>query len=126
MKTILIVEDQFDNRIIYATMLEHAGYAVLEAQNGAEGIVRAREHRPDLILMDLSMPVMDGWEATRRLKEDEELGEIPVFAISAHVLMEGEDERALRVGFERYLTKPMDPRDVLQEVIDRIGPADRD
>jgi two-component system, cell cycle response regulator DivK len=122
-KTVLIVEDQPDNRIIYSTILEHAGFDVLEAKNGEEGVRCAYEHHPDLILMDLSMPVLDGWEAVRRLKSDPEMAGTPVCAISAHVPCDGDAERAQDSGFECYLTKPLDPREVLEEVEKRIGPA---
>jgi two-component system, cell cycle response regulator DivK len=122
--TVLLVEDQPDNRIIYTTILEHAGYAVLEAQNGEEGVRRAREHAPDLVLMDLSMPVMDGWGAVRELKRDPTTASIPVCALSAHVLFPGDLERVRSAGFECYLTKPLEPRRVLEEVEKRIGPAD--
>jgi two-component system, cell cycle response regulator DivK len=122
-KTVLLVEDQPDNRIIYTTILEYAGFAVVEASNGEEGVRRAREHAPDLILMDLSMPVMDGWGAIRELKKDSELARIPVCALSAHVLLGDDAEKARDAGFECYLTKPLEPREVLREVEKRIGPA---
>lgn len=123
-KTVLLVEDQLDNRVIYSTMLEHAGFAVLEAANGDEGVRRAREHRPDIVLMDLSMPVMDGWGAVRQLKSDPATAPIPVCALSAHVLIDGDAERARAAGFECYLTKPIEPRAVLEVVERQIGPPD--
>ncbi len=122
-KVVLIVEDQPDNRGIYATILAYAGYEVVEAVNGADGVRRAREHLPDLILMDLSMPVLDGWGALRQLKADATTTAIPVCALSAHVLFPGAAERAHAAGFECYLTKPMEPKEVLAEVESRIGPA---
>jgi two-component system, cell cycle response regulator DivK len=122
-KTVLLVEDQPDNRIIYTTILEYAGFAVVEASNGEEGVRRAREHAPDLILMDLSMPVMDGWAAVRELKKDSALARIPVCALSAHVLLGDDAEKAREAGFECYLTKPLEPREVLREVEKRIGRA---
>jgi two-component system, cell cycle response regulator DivK len=120
-KTVLLVEDQPDNRIIYRTVLEHAGYAVVEAADGEEGVRRAREHSPHLILMDLSMPVLDGWGAIGRLKADPALATIPVCALSAHVLFEGDAEKARDAGFDCYLTKPLEPKQVLAEVERRIG-----
>jgi two-component system, cell cycle response regulator DivK len=123
-KTVLLVEDQLDNRIIYRTILEHAGFAVLEATNGEEGVRCAREHTPDLILMDLSMPVLDGWGAVQQLKTDPVLAQTPVCALSAHVLFDGGAERARNAGFACYLTKPLEPKQVLKEVEKRIGPAD--
>ncbi len=122
-KTVLLVEDQPDNRVIYKTILEFAGYRVLEAANGREGVHCAREHRPDLILMDLSMPMLDGWGALRQLKEDPQTAQIPVCALSAHVLFEGDAERAYEAGFACYLTKPLEPKHLLEEVESRIGPA---
>ena len=115
MSTILLVEDHEDNRIVYRTVLEHFGYTVLEAHDGAEGVRRAREERPDLILMDISIPVMDGWEATRVLKADPETARIPVIALTAHALAE-DRARATEAGCDGYLAKPVEPRRVVEEV----------
>ncbi len=82
-KTVLLVEDNEDNRIVYATVLEHFGYRVLEATDGAEGVRLAREQRPDVVLMDISIPVIDGWQATSMLKEDPRTNAIPVIALTA-------------------------------------------
>lgn len=122
-KTVLLVEDQPDNRIIYKTILEYAGFTVLEAVNGEEGVRCAREYRPDIILMDLSMPVLDGWGAVRQLKSDPVLAQIPVCALSAHVLFGNDAESAWEAGFACYLAKPLAPKQVLEEVERRIGPA---
>lgn len=121
-KRVLIVEDNFDNRAIYSDILQHVGYVVLQAEDGRAGVELARRERPDLILMDLSMPVMDGWEALRELREDATTSRIPVFALSAHVLFEGDFEKALEAGFEGYFTKPVEPKRVLAELVARIGP----
>lgn len=121
-KRVLIVEDNFDNRAIYAELLRHAGYQIIEAENGLRGIERAREYQPDLILMDLSMPLMDGWEAIAVLKGDAATSSIPVLAVSAHVIMNGDYHRAEEAGFSCYLTKPVEPKHVLFEVQTRIGP----
>lgn len=123
-KRVLIVEDNFDNREIYAEVLRHAGYDILEAENGVRGVEKAREHLPDLILMDLSMPLMDGWEAIAILKGDERTMSIPVLAVSAHVVMNGDYRRAEAAGFSSYITKPIEPKAVLLEVRQRIGPPD--
>jgi CheY-like chemotaxis protein len=123
-KTILLVEDNWDNRTIYAEMLRHAGYSVLEAADGIEGLRLACEASPDLILMDLSMPHMDGWEAIARLKDDIRTKNIQVCALSAHVLLEGDWDRVESAGFDCYLTKPIEPREVLHEVQRRIGPPE--
>ena len=126
-KRVLIVEDNFDNREIYAEILRHAGYEILEAENGARGIEKAREFLPDIILMDLSMPLMDGWEAMKVLKSDSRTKSIPVLAVSAHVVMNGDYRRAEEAGFCSYITKPVEPKHVLAEVRDRIGsPEDED
>ncbi len=84
-KRVLIVEDNFDNRAIYSVLLQHAGYDVLQAPDGEEGVRLASRDHPDVILMDLSMPVLDGWQALKRLKSDPDTASIPVFALSAHV-----------------------------------------
>lgn len=122
-KSVLIVEDSPDNRAIYHAVLEFAGFDVFEAANGAEGVRMAHEHHPDLILMDLSMPVMDGWEATRSLKAEDDTASIPVCALSAHVLVDGDWPKVQEAGFDCYLTKPIEPKQVLAEVHERIGPA---
>lgn len=121
-KTVLIVEDNEDNRIVYTTILEHRGYEVLEARNGEEGIRIARERHPDLILMDISVPVIDGWKATEILKEGADTAEIPVIALTAHALAE-DRETAKNVGCDGYLAKPCEPRTVVAEVEKFIGPA---
>jgi CheY-like chemotaxis protein len=124
-RSVLIVEDNIDNRSIYSTILLFVGYSVLEAENGAEGVRLATEYRPDLILMDLSMPVLDGWGAIARLKADPATSDIPVCALSAHVPFGDMLERARTAGFTCYLTKPIEPKEVLKEVAARIGPATR-
>jgi two-component system, cell cycle response regulator DivK len=109
------VEDHEDNRKIYCTILEHYGYEVTMAADGRSGIVAAREQLPDLILMDLSIPLVDGWEATRILKSDLSTRSIPIVALSAHALPE-DRERAEQAGCDGYLAKPVEPRRVLEEV----------
>ena len=116
MNRILIVEDNFDNRAIYTVLLESAGYKVLEALNGAEGVRLAESCLPDLILMDLSMPVLDGWGAIALLKRNVRTAAIPVIALSAHVIVNGDYRRAEEAGFAAYLTKPIEPKQVLREV----------
>lgn len=119
-KRILLVEDHEDNRNIYRTILEHYGYEVVIATDGQSGIRLAREARPDLVLMDLSIPVVDGWEATRLLKADGETSSIPIIALSAHALAE-DRERARQAGCDGYLAKPVEPRRVLEEVARFLG-----
>jgi two-component system cell cycle response regulator DivK len=105
-KRILVVEDVEFNRDLLVQLLEEA-YEVMTAADGREGIERAARERPDLILMDLSLPVVDGWEATRRLKARDDLRGIPVIALSAHA-MAGDEEKARQSGCDGYLTKPLD------------------
>lgn len=121
-KTVLLVEDNEDNLVVYRTILEHVGYAVIEARDGEEGVNRARSDAPDIILMDISIPKMDGWEATEHLKGDGETAEIPIIALTAHALEE-DRAKAMRAGCDGYLAKPVEPRRVVQEVEKFIGPA---
>jgi CheY-like chemotaxis protein len=119
-KTVLLVEDNEDNRIVYSTILQHFGYVVMEALNGEEGIAKARNERPDLILMDISIPVIDGWEATQVLKRDPETRGIPIIALTAHALA-SDREKAMEVGCDSYLAKPCEPKAVVSEVEKFIG-----
>jgi CheY-like chemotaxis protein len=119
-KTVLLVEDNEDNRTVYRTILEHFGYHVIEARNGEDGIRMAREERPNLILMDISIPVIDGWEATKILKADPETQEIPIIALTAHALAT-DRAKAGEVGCDGYLAKPCEPRRVVAEVEKFIG-----
>ena len=107
MPTILYVEDNEDNVYMLVRRLRRHGFEVTVARDGAQGVEAARRERPDLVLMDLSLPVLDGWEATRRLKRAAETRAIPVVALSAHA-MAGERERALQAGCDDYDTKPVD------------------
>ncbi|HEV2132489.1 MAG TPA: response regulator [Longimicrobiaceae bacterium] len=119
-KTILLVEDNEDNRTVYRTILEHFGYEVIEARNGEDGIRMAREELPDLILMDISIPVIDGWEATRILKAEEKTSGIPIIALTAHALAT-DRAKAEEIGCDGYLAKPCEPRRVVAEVEKFIG-----
>jgi len=114
-RTVLIVEDNEDNRIVYSTILRHHGFRVSEALDGEEGIAKARRELPDLILMDISIPLIDGWEVTQTLKKDDATRHIPVVALTAHA-MPGDRQRAMDVGCDGYLAKPCEPRAVLAEV----------
>lgn len=105
-KKVLLVEDDTDNRWVVARLLSVAGYAIVEAEDGQQAIEKAREEKPDLILMDLALPRLDGWEATRRLKADPELRHIPVLALTAFA-MEGDEEKARAAGCDDYITKPV-------------------
>jgi CheY-like chemotaxis protein len=118
--SVLLVEDNEDNRIIYATALRYAGYEVFEAITGTDGVHQARINRPGLILMDISVPELDGWEATAILKADPETKHIPVIAVTAHALP-GDQERSLQAGCDGYLAKPIPPAALLAEVDRRFG-----
>ena len=104
---ILYVEDNDDNVYVVRNRLTRAGHTVLVAVDGQQGVDMARTERPDLILMDLSLPELDGWEATKRLKAAPETKTIPVIALSAHA-MAGDREKALAAGCDDYDTKPVD------------------
>ena len=117
---ILLVEDNEDNRIIYRLTLGHFGYEVAEAADGVSGIRVATETLPDLILMDVSIPGIDGWEATRRLKADDRTARIPIIALTAHALASDRD-RATEVGCDGYLAKPIEPRRVVEEIQRVLG-----
>ena len=118
--TILLVDDNDDNRIIYRTILAHAGYRVLECADGKSAIECVRADRPDLVLMDISLPDLDGWEATRILKSDPRTSGIPILALTARAMPE-DRVRGQTAGFERYLIKPIEPRQVLEEVKRILG-----
>ena len=115
MTKILYVEDNDDNVFMLKPRLERRGFAVIVAADGESGLRLAGEERPDLILMDLSLPVKDGWEATRRLKEGGATRAIPVIALSAHA-MSGDREKALAAGCDDYDTKPVDFRRLLEKI----------
>ena len=121
---ILYVEDNDDNIYVLQNRLVRAGYTVLVALNGEAGVAMAVAEKPDLILMDLSLPVLDGWEATRRLKAATETRDIPVIALTAHA-MSGDREKALEAGCEDFDTKPVDfprLRAKIQALLARHGP----
>jgi CheY-like chemotaxis protein len=113
---ILLVEDSEMNRDMLSRRLERRGHEVLLAVDGEEGVTRAREILPELVIMDMSLPGIDGWEATRRLKADPETAAIPVLALTAHA-MSGERERALEAGCDDFDTKPVD----LPRLLEKIG-----
>jgi CheY-like chemotaxis protein len=107
MKKLLLVEDNEMNRDMLSRRLIRRGFDVLLAEDGEQGLASAAAHQPDLIIMDMSLPVLDGWETTRRLKEQLQTRTIPVLALTAHA-MSGERERALAAGCDDYDTKPVD------------------
>jgi two-component system, cell cycle response regulator DivK len=113
--TVLLVEDNPHNRKIFSGMLTHAGFRVLEAADGQTALEQVAAERPELILMDLSIPGIDGWECTRRLKADPKTRAIPIIALTAHA-MRGDEERAIAAGCDGYLAKPISPKKVVEEV----------
>jgi two-component system, cell cycle response regulator DivK len=120
-KKILVVEDVDFNRDLLVQLLEDE-YEVVTAADGAEGIRLAESVRPDLILMDLSLPVIDGWEATRRIKADGVLKSIPIIALSAHA-MTGDEEKALQCGCDDYLSKPLHEDRLFEKLTKYVGRA---
>jgi two-component system, cell cycle response regulator DivK len=120
-KKILIVEDNEDNRLIYETILLHFGYDVTVAADGEEGLRLAHEHRPDLILLDISLPKMSGWELAEHVQQDQTLRSCVLIALTAHAYPE-DRERARELGFQSYMPKPVEPRRVLEEVERFVGP----
>ena len=112
---ILVVDDYQDAREMYAEYLQYSGFRVAEARNGNEAVAQAFSLRPDLILMDLSLPGMDGWEATRLLKGDDRTKHIPVVALTGHALA-GASEGAKKAGCDSFVTKPCLPDDLVVEV----------
>jgi two-component system cell cycle response regulator DivK len=112
---VLIVEDQLELRQLYAEELSMSGFDVIQAGDGAEALTHTAEHFPDVVLMDLSLPVVDGWEATRRLKGDKRTAHIPVVALTAHD-GSGELQRATKAGCDWFVPKPCPPQDLIEEV----------
>ena len=112
---VLLVDDYPDAREMYSEYLQYSGFDVIEAGNGIEALQQAIEREPDIILMDLSLPVMDGWEATRRLKADRRTARIPVVALTGHALA-GISEGARRAGCDAFVTKPCLPEDLVKEI----------
>ena len=117
MKKILIVEDVELNLDLLVQLLED-DYELVTARDGEAGVVMAGRAQPDLILMDMSLPVMDGWEATRRIKADDSLKRVPIIALTAHA-MQGDEDKARECGCDDYLSKPID-EDLLYEKIQRL------
>jgi len=113
-KRILVVEDQPDNRQIIRDMLAPTDYEITEAENGEEALVAIAKQRPDLILMDIQLPVMDGYEATRRIKADASLCSIPIIAVTSYALS-GEEKKARAAGCDDYVPKPFKPAPTVGE-----------
>jgi two-component system cell cycle response regulator DivK len=120
---ILVVEDNMDNYELVRFVLERAGYDVFLAVNGRDGVDAARLQKPDLILMDLGMPEMDGWQAAEKLKLNESTSSIPLLALTAHTLP-SERQRAMQAGYDGYITKPIHVQsflDVINETFEKLN-----
>ena len=117
---ILVVEDQEDNRRIMRDLLTSAGYEIIEALTGEDGVAMAENHRPVLILMDIQLPGIDGYEATRRIKANPALSAIPVIAVTSYALS-GDDVKAYEAGCDAYVSKPFSPRELLAKIREFIS-----
>jgi two-component system, cell cycle response regulator DivK len=114
-KRILVVEDTEDNRQIVRDLLSSVGYELIEAADGAEGVAAAEREKPDLILMDIQLPGMDGYEATRRIRSIPEIGKVPIIAVTSYALA-GDESKAREAGCDGYVAKPFSPRQLLAKV----------
>ena len=114
-KRILVVEDQPDNRQILRDLLVSAGYEMIEVEDGEAAVAAAKEHRPDLILMDVQLPLLDGYEATRRIRADPALRSILIIAVTSYALA-GEEEKARTAGCDDFVPKPYSPRQLLAKI----------
>ena len=114
-KVILVVEDQEDNRRIMRDLLTSVGYEVIEAVTGEEGVATAEIQRPDLILMDIQLPGLDGYEATRQIKANPDLEHIPILVVTSYALS-GDDVKAFEAGCNAYVSKPFSPRELLAKI----------
>lgn len=114
-KRVLVVEDHEENRRIVRLLLAHAGIEMIEAVNGEEGLAAAERERPDVILMDIQLPGLDGYEVTRRIKANPELRHIPIIVVTSYALS-GDDKKAFEAGCDAYVTKPFAPRELLAKI----------
>lgn len=118
-KRILVVEDQEDNRAILRDLLAHAGYEMVEVGDGEAALAAAIQHRPDLILMDIQLPIVDGYEATRRIKADPSLKAIPIIVVTSYALG-GDEDKARAAGCDAYVSKPFSPRALLAKIREHL------
>src|SRR6266700_8105059 len=119
-KRILVIEDTEDNRQIIRDLLSSVGYELIEAMDGAEGVAMAQSQHPDLILMDIQLPVIDGYEATRRIKADAATQHIPIVAVTSYALV-GDEAKTREAGCDGYVAKPFSPRHLLEKVREFLG-----
>jgi len=122
MPKILLVEDNEMNRDMLSRRLAKKGFEIVIAEDGEQGVAMAASETPDLILMDMSLPVIDGWEATRRIKEGDATGSIPIIALTAHA-METDREKSLQAGCDDYDTKPVELPRLLEKINRLLGPT---
>ncbi len=115
MRRILVVEDNEDNLLLITVLLQKSGFAILEARDGAAGVELAVKEKPDLILMDIALPVLDGYEATKRIKANKETKDIPVIALTSYAMV-GDREKALNFGCDGYIEKPINPETFVAEM----------
>jgi two-component system, cell cycle response regulator DivK len=121
-RRILLVEDTEDNREIVRDLMDSVGYELLEANDGAAGLAMATKHKPDLILMDIQLPVMDGYEVTRRIKADPALWHIPIIAVTSYALS-GDEAKTREAGCDDYVAKPFSPRQLLAKMNELLPPT---
>lgn len=115
MTTVLVADDDFDLRTIVTDLLTSSGYAILSASNGEEALEIATAQRPDLVVLDISMPRMDGYTVVKHLRENPETSRMPIIAFTAHAL-KGDAEKALKAGYDGYIAKPFQPDELLNEI----------
>ncbi|MBI3104754.1 MAG: response regulator [Candidatus Rokubacteria bacterium] len=119
-KRVLVIEDHEENRRIVGYLLASAGFEMIEAVTGDEGVAAAEKERPDLILMDIQLPGLDGYEATRRIKANPALRHIPIIVVTSYALS-GDDVKAFEAGCDAYVTKPFVPRELLAKIREYLG-----
>ena len=123
-KRILVVEDQDDLRGVLRDLLTGSGYEVAEAANGRDGVAKAKSERPDLILMDIQLPILDGYETTRQIRTDPNLKATPIIAVSSYsYAMKGDEEKARGLNCDHYVTKPYSPVQLLRVIRGYLGDA---
>jgi two-component system cell cycle response regulator DivK len=121
-KRILVVEDQEDNMQILRDLLSSVGYELIEARDGAEGVKMAKAERPDLILMDIQLPILDGYEATRQIKAEPDLKAVPIIVVTSYALS-GDETKAREAGCDSYVPKPYSPRQLLAKIREYLPPV---
>ena len=119
-KRILVIEDHEENRRLLRDLLTSFGYELIEAVTGEDGLTAAEAERPDLVLMDIQLPGIDGYETTRRIKAKQALNHIPVIAVTSYALS-GDDVKAFAAGCDAYVTKPFDPAELLEKIREHLG-----